>query len=225
MGGTIGLGLLIVLIMFISGGGIGTPKQPDEVKTVTAINSKELQNKVDALTTNNVSPTSYNTLRTEIQSSFDAGTIVESMRKSLITELEQKYTDLTLRKINKLFSVDPVNETAMKPLIAHLQTLGKGQQEIKEIQNKINEIDYYTLILPNEVTKFTSGSFVNFSEDKYKGLKGELENLPAKHPSLKNRKSVQAVKASSLGKLTNYYQNYVSYNMSMENVKIDLDGN
>ena len=225
MGGTLAVGLLIALVMFISGGGSRTPTEPSEVKAATVSNSAELQNKVDALTIDNVSPTSYNTLRTEIQSSFEAGTVVESMRKSLITELEQKYINLTLQKINKFFAADPVNETAMQPLIAHLQTLGKGQQEIKDIRTKINEINYYTKVLPTEVNKFTSGSFVNFSDGKYKALKGELENLPAKYPSLKNRKSVQSVKSSSLSKLTSYYQNYVSYNMSMQNVNISIDGN
>ena len=222
MGGTLAVGVLVALFMLITqkkteygGGG---------EKEITSVSNKaELEVKIHEMNMNNISPAHYNTLRTEIVSSLGAKTIVKPTHDYLLDDLEQKYTDLTLQKINKYFAADPVNEAAMQPLIAHLQSLGKGQQEISNIRAKINEINYYTKVLPIEVNKFTSASFQYFNEGKYNSLKAELQNLPNTKSSLKNRNSVQAIKSSSLGRLTKYYKDYVAYNMAMQDVQININ--
>lgn len=224
MGGTLAVGLLVALIFFISGKK-GIPEVEPTVIILPKSNAAGLQEKINELNNENVTPAYYNTLRTEITSSLEQKIIVKAEKEYLLTNLEQHYTNLTLKKIKKLFAADPVNEAAMQPLIGHLQSLGKGQQEINTIKKGIAEISYYNQILPAEVSKFTASSFVNFNDGKYKALKAELENLPDRHSALQNRQSVKATKAESLAKLTKYYQNYVAYNMAMQNVGINNDGN
>lgn len=224
MGGTLAVGVFVALFMLLTQKKTGT-NESNEKEIPPVSNKAELEVKIYEINMNNVSPAQYNTLRTEIVSSLEAKTIVKPTQDYLLDDLERKYTDLTLQKINKYFAEDPLNEPAMQPLISHLQSLGKGLQEISNIRAKINEINYYTKVLPVEVNKFTSASFQYFDEGKYNALKTELQNLPTTKPSLKNRNSVQAVKSSSLIKLTNYYKKYVDYNMAMQDVQININGN
>ncbi|MFC6269442.1 hypothetical protein [Frigoriflavimonas asaccharolytica] len=217
MGGTIAVGIVVAIVVFLSGGGAkSSGSQTGTEKSVS--NNKDLQAKVDALNIGNVSPAIYNSLRTEINSSLEQKTITQVWKTNLENELEQKYTNLTLQKINKYFAADPINENAMQPLIQHLKILGKGQNELKGIQAKINEINYYTKILPVEVHKFTSRSFDYFNKGKYTALSSELNDLPARNPSLKKRKSVQNVRSSSLAEIKKYYQEYVDYQMAIDSL-------
>ena len=212
MGGTVLAGLLLVVGMYIfdyiqkpkteGGGGI----------TLTGTdNHKELQRKIDSLTIDEIEPKVYNSLYTEITTSFQNGNFKEINEKNLLTSLQEKYEELSFIKADRIIARDPITEDALNSILSHLSSIGANSNRINLYKKKLQQIKYYTVILPNKVNQFTSLSFDDFNANNYNSLKSELENLPNLDNSLKNRTSIISARNNCLNRIKNYNSEYLDY--------------
>ena len=214
MGGTVLAGLLLVGIMYI----INIKKEPEKEKPVeitpTASNHKDLQNKIDNLTIDTISPIVYNSLRAEITTSRDQKMFTPVIATNLLTSLQKKYEELSFIKADRIIARDPINEDVLNPILSHLSSIGANSNTINLYKKKVQQIKYYTITLPARVNAFTTQSFTEYNSNIYKSLRDEFERLPNLDTSLKNRSSILSMRRICIGKLDAYYQAYVKYDMA-----------
>ena len=211
MGGTVLAGLLLVGIMYIFNI-IQKPKEAERrVITPTTSNHKVLQNKIDNLTIDIISPIVYNSLRAEITTSRDQKMFTPVIANNLLTSLQDKYEELSFIKADRIIARDPINEDALNSILSHLSSIGANSNRINLYKKKLKQIKYYTVILPNKVNQFTSLSFDDFNAYNYNSLKSELENLPNLDNSLKNRTSIISARNNCLNRIKNYNSEYLDY--------------
>lgn len=208
MGATLVAGLLVVGFMFIKTP--STPSAKEAKTTIVTSNHKDLQTKIDALSIDDISASKYNTLLQEISSSKDQRLFTPIIGENLTKDLKSKYIALSFKKADNIVNADPINDAALAPILSHLSTIGADNAKINSYSGIVNQVNYYNVILPNEVDKFTKRSFEYYNANQFKSLKAELENLPSK-PALKGRKSVAATKANNINKLNKYFSDYVNY--------------
>lgn len=214
MGGTVLAGLLLVGIMYI----FNIKKEPEKEKPVeitpTTSNHKDLQNKIDNLTIDTISPIVYNSLRAEITTSRDQKMFTPVIATNLLTSLQKKYEELSFIKADRIIARDPINEDALNPMLSHLSSIGANSNTINLYKKKVQQIKYYTITLPARVNAFTTQSFTEYNSNIYKSLRDEFERLPNLDTSLKNRSSILSMRRICIGKLDAYYQAYVKYDMA-----------
>ena len=214
MGGTVLAGLLLVGVMYIVNF-IQKPKIPETEKiTVPTSNHKVLQSKIDNLTIDTVTPVVYNSLRAEITTSRDQKMFTPIIATNLLTSLQEKYEELSFIKADRIIGRDPINEDALNPILSHLSSIGANSNRISLYKKKVQQIKYYTIILPARVNAFTAQSFTDYNSNTYKTLRDEFEKLPNLDASLKNRSSILSMRRICISKLDAYYQAYVKYDMA-----------
>ena len=214
MGGTVLAGLLLVVGMYIFNyiQKLKEESEPEPDKTtITTSNHKVLQSKIDNLTIDTVNHMVYNSLREEITTSRDQKMFTPIIATNLLTSLQEKYEELSFIKADRIIARDPINETELNPILSHLSSIGANSNRINLYKKKVQQIKYYTVILPNKVNQFTSMSFDDFNVNSYNSLKSELENLPNLDNSLKNRTSIISARNNCLNRIKNYNSEYLDY--------------
>ena len=194
---------------------IQKPKEAEPVKIIVPpSNHKVLQNKIDNLTIDTISPMVYNSLRAEITTSRDQKMFPPVIATNLLTSLQEKYEELSFIKADRIMERDPINEDALNPILSHLLSIGANSNRINLYKKKVQQIKYYTITLPARVNAFTTQSFTEYNSNIYKSLRDEFERLPNLDISLKNRTSILSMRRICIGKLDAYYQAYVKYDMA-----------
>lgn len=211
MGGTLLIGLIVASVMFLSGGS-NPASIPSHSPISSPSNENDLKIKINNIYYDNVSPQYYNTLKTEILSSHQAKTINDIWKDNLLIDLDNKYGEEALKKINQYFNHEPMDEFKMQPFMDHLSFIGQKKQEVNQIKSKVQQIKYYTQTLPSKVYDFNSNSLAVYDENKYLSLKSEVETMKSLDGGLRNRSIVISTKQKLLSSLTSRYREWVDYN-------------
>ena len=224
IGGTLTAGLAIGLVLFIMAGGVSfpPPKGGKALNDSVVINNGSLEphhlieQKIDAISVNDVNPTQYSTLRTDITSAYNQKLFPESINQYLLNKLNETYKDAVITNLNREIRRNPVRESEMNILLSHLAIIGGAEREVADFKKVLAQLKYYTHTLPQKVNSFTGKSFTNYNSNTYLSLKNELETLPGIDARLKSNVAIKSAQSSSKEKLRKYYIAYVDYQMALD---------
>ncbi|QRY57279.1 hypothetical protein [Sphingobacterium siyangense] len=215
LGATLGVGLLIVgamKLMSLSPSQQGATK-PSAI--TTASGHKVLENKIKELSDDNVSPAQYNNLLIEINNAASQNLFNKAIQDMLLQQLNDRYTQLSIERSNKLLRSDPVKQAELNILVAHLESTFGPTAEVAAIKNKVKALNHYTEVLPQRVNSLINQGFAEFDEGGYRALMNELERMPNLDANLKRKKSVLAVRNAGVSKLQQFHRNYENWNLNM----------
>ncbi|WP_223580194.1 hypothetical protein [Sphingobacterium sp. GVS05A] len=215
LGATLGVGLLIVGLMKLMS---SSPVQQGSTKQsaiTTASGHKVLENKIKEISEDNVSPAQYNNLLIEINNAASQDLFNKAIQDMLLQQLNDRYTQLSMNRINKLLRSDPVKQADLNILVAHLESTFGPTAEVAAIKNKVKALNHYTEALPQRVNSLINQGFAEFDEGQYRALMNELERMPNLDANLKRKKSVLAVRNAGISKLQQFHRNYENWNLNM----------
>ncbi len=215
LGATLGLGLLIVGLMKLASSDPVSPTSSEQRPLAIASGHKVLENKINELSVDNISPAQYNNLIIEINNAASQDLFNKRIQNMLLQQLNSKYTELCALRINVMLRAEPVKQGELNSLIAHLESTFGPTQEIASIKRNVKALHYYTQILPQKVHSLINQGFAEFENREYKTLVSELEKMPNLDANLRRKKSVIAARNSGLAKLKQFYTNYENWNISL----------
>lgn len=224
MGGTVLIALLIIGVMYFSGG--NGKNEKNEKTTQTELNSDptvEIKKATLDLSGANVSPDKYSTIITKISAAFNQKLINTSLRESLQLELDNKYKSASIAKLDQLIKADPVDISTFNGIISHLKAIGVNDPIFANYQSGLAKMTYYTTSLPSKVSAFTSRSFASYNHNTYNTLKSEVEALPGLDPLFKKKSAVTSMQKSLLTRLRDYNSKYVDYQMSLDGLDVNIN--
>ncbi|KGE13506.1 hypothetical protein [Sphingobacterium deserti] len=218
LGATLGVGLLIVGLMKLMSSSTVLPSSSRQQSVAIASGHKVLENKINELSVDNISPAQYNNLLIEIDNAASQKLFNKAIQDMLLQQLNDKYTELCAARINVLLRADSVKQEEINSLIAHMESTFGTTREIATIKNKVKALNYYTQVLPQKVNALINQGFAEFENREYTQLVNELKNMPNLEGSLKRKKSVISVRNSCISKLQQFYRNYENWNLDMSNI-------
>jgi len=215
LGATLGVGLLIVGSMKLMSSSPAQHGATKQSAITTASGHKVLENKIQELSEDNVSPAQYNNLLIEINNAASQNLFNKAIQDMLLQQLNGRYTQLSIDRSNKLLRSDPVKQAELNILVAHLESTFGPTAEVATIKNKVKALNHYTEVLPQRVNSLINQGFAEFDESGYMALMNELERMPNLDANLKRKKSVLAVRNTGVSKLQQFHRNYENWNLNM----------
>ncbi|MBB1644970.1 hypothetical protein [Sphingobacterium sp. UME9] len=215
LGATLGVGLLIVGSMKLMSSSPAQHGARKQSAITMASGHKVLENKIQELSEDNVSPAQYNNLLIEINNAASQNLFNKAIQDMLLQQLNGRYTQLSIDRSNKLLRSDPVKQAELNILVAHLESTFGHTAEVATIKNKVKALNHYTEVLPQRVNSLINQGFAEFDESGYMALMNELERMPNLDANLKRKKSVLAVRNAGVSKLQQFHRNYENWNLNM----------
>lgn len=216
LAGTILIGILLIgAVMYI---------ESDDVEDIEIVNQPPsttfpiLEKKIANLKQQNFNPTSYSTLATEIDASYQQGLINSSAKTNLITNLTTVYSGLVYNQCEFfLAGTNADSSTDVLSWLAQLERISAKNVKIDNYRNQIKWYQYYSLSLPTKVNNFIRPGITNYDETTYKVLKTEVQQMPNLKPEYKNKAKFSKIRTELTAKLerfnTQFYtSDQVSYN-------------
>jgi len=209
LGGTMLMGILIigVLLLFEIDGPSG-PEMPTIEKTNTF---KPLESKIKNLKTQNFDPNSYNTIATEINSSYDQELLTSDQKTNLMSSLSTVYSDLVYARCE--FYLNGMGLDSGKNVTSWLNQLEKitaRNAKIVNYRNQIKWYDYYSTTLSAKVYNFINPGITNYNDDRYKMLTDEVSKMPNLDPTYKNKTKFIQIRNKLLLALQNFNAEFYS---------------
>lgn len=215
LGATLGVGLLIVGSMKLMSSAPAQHGARKQSAITMASGHKVLENKIQELSEDNVSPAQYNNLLIEIHNAASQNLFNKAIQDMLLQQLNGRYTQLSIDRSNKLLRSDPFKQAELNILVAHLESTFGPTAEVATIKNKVKALNHYTEVLPQRVNSFINQGFAEFDESGYRALMNELERMPNLDANLKRKKAVLDVRNAGVSKLQQFHRNYENWNLNM----------
>ena len=207
--GTMILGILIIgiLLFFENNDPGGLEKPPSELVNTF----KPLERKINGLKTQNFDPNNYNTISTEINTSYDQQLITADQKTNLMLSLASVYSDLVYARCE--FFLTGTNLDSSEQVTSWLNQLEKitsKNPRIDKYRNQIKWYQYYSSTLPAEVNKFIRSGITNYDENTYKMLMGKVQQMPKLESAYKNKLKFNKIKSSLTPALQNFNAEFYS---------------
>jgi hypothetical protein len=217
LGGILITGILLIgLVMFFENDDV---EGIEIVNTATATNSGILENKIRDLKIQRFDPTSYNSISTDINASFDEGLITRSKKDVLMTNLLTTYSDLLYSSCELyLKGISSNNSAELIKWLHYLEKTTSKNRSIEYYEAQIKAYDKYSITLPRVVDSFCSSG--EFDEDKYSDLQSEVQNMWLLEDKYKNNSKFILIKRECLQKLGDAYRSWAEQDDDLiENIK------
>lgn len=210
--GTMILGILIIgILLFFENNDPGGLEKP----TSELVNTfKPLERKINGLKTQNFDPNNYNTISTEINTSYDQQLITVDQKTNLMLSLTSVYSDLVYARCEFFLTGTNLDSSEeVTSLLNQLEKITAKNPRIDKYRNQIKWYQYYSSTLPAEVNKFIQSGITNYDENIYKMLMGKVQQMPNLESAYKNRSKFNKIKSSLTPALQNYNAEFYSQEM------------
>jgi hypothetical protein len=165
---------------------------------------KELENKIELIKSQKFDPTSYNTIATEIESSYEQKLITNIVKNNLLIKLENVYSNLIFNKCELYLNSNNLNTST--DLLNWLQELKNitSNNKLVYYNSQIKAYDYYSIQFIKKVNVFCDSG--NFDENEYGQLKNEANSMPKLNSKYKNNNKFIRIKNQCVNKLELAYR-------------------
>lgn len=208
LAGTLVIGILIIgVLLFV---------ESNDVEGVTIVNEqantnfKVLETKIEALKKQNFDSYSYNTIVTEINSSFEQDLITGSAKSNLVTKLTTVYSDLVFKQCNFFLCNNTGTGQEVSSWLNQLEQITSKNSKIDNYKSQIKWYNYYATTLPNIIQAFIAPGITNYEEDKYTKLKKEVQTMPNFDLPYKNNTKFKGIRANLTSQLVDFNDAYYS---------------
>ena len=209
LGGTMLMGILIIGVLLLFE--IDGPGGPEIPPTEKANTFKPLESKIKNLKTQNFAPNSYNTIATEINSSYDQELLTADQKTNLMSSLATVYSDLVYARCE--FFLTGMGLDSSQEVTSWLNQLEKitaRNARISKYQNQIKWYDYYSTTLSAKVYNFINPGITNYNDDRYKMLSEEVTNMPHLDATYKNKSKFIKIRNELILALQNFNAEFYS---------------
>jgi hypothetical protein len=208
--GTVGVGLLIIFIMYHGQLDRNTPPSPAAMMATGGHNG--LEAKIANMDLKSFSPALYNALLLEINTGNDQKLFNADIQKMLLEQLRARYEELAYQKLTSLMAANSLDYEQINTLVKHLESSFGTNKRLSSIQSNLKAIEYYAVGLPQKISAFIALGFGGFEEETYNKLMKELNGAP---DHLKNRKLIAASLNQASEKLKEHYKKYIDWSIDV----------
>jgi hypothetical protein len=193
LGGTILVGILIIgILMFTESSDVDGVEIVDQPVNT---NFKALESKIKNLKTQNFNPSSYNTLATDIDASYQQELLNASAKTNLMSNLAMVYSNLVYSRCEHfLMGAGMDSSSDVISWLNQLEKITAKNKRIDKYRSQINAYNYYSTTLPAKVNQFIYPGITNYNEDKYDAYMKEVVNMPNLDPAYKNKPKFLKIK-------------------------------
>lgn len=166
---------------------------------------KELENKIELIKSQKFDPTSYNTIATEIESSFEQKLITNTVKNNLLIKLETIYSDIVFKKCELYLTSNNLNtSTELLSWLQQLKNITSNNNKLAYYNSQIKAYDYYSIQFVKKINNFCNSG--NFDETEYGQLKNEANSMPKLNLKYKKNNKFYKIKTQCVNKLTSAYR-------------------
>lgn len=166
---------------------------------------KELENKIELIKSQKFDPTFYNTIATEIESSYERKLITNTVKNNLLIKLETIYSDLVFKKCELYLTNNNLNtSTDLLSWLQQLKNITSNNSKLEFYSSQIKAYDYYSIQFIKKVNVFCDSG--NFVESEYGQLKNEANSMPKLNLKYKNNNKFFKIKTQCVNKLELAYR-------------------
>ncbi|MEJ5964218.1 hypothetical protein [Pedobacter immunditicola] len=215
LGATLGIGLLIIGGMKVFSAAeltSGPTNAPIEQKSN---GHQTLESKIKEFSKTNFSPKQYNNLLIEINSGASQSLFNKDIKNMLIEQLNVKYKELAMGRINSMLQADPIDQGELDNLISHMEGTFGHKKEYQDIKSNLKALRYYTLTLPQKVNSLINQGFAEFDDKQFEVLKAELERKVNLTALFRNKRAVLITQNTELQRLQNFHDGYLDWSLEM----------
>jgi hypothetical protein len=175
---------------------------------------KELQTEINKIPSNNWDATGYSTLAAKIHTSKANGFITEDVEIDLQKKLDLYYVNKVIETTERYLHTSNGDYNKINKALSQLQRSvtisGDDKQKISASINTLNAFNYYTAVLPSEISSFISNGVENFDENKFNNLVNKIDNLNGLLVPYSNNSKIQNIKQNSRTPLLQFQGEFVS---------------
>jgi hypothetical protein len=207
LGGTMLIGILIIgVLVYFENNDVESVEIVDKQANT---NFKTIESKIKSLKTQNFDPNSYNTIATDINSSYDQELLTADQKTNLMLNLSTIYSDLVYARCEfYLTGMGLDSSSQVSSWLSQLENITSRNAKIVKYRNQIKWYDHYSTTLPIQVNKFIGGGTTSFEENKYIKFKEDLEKMPNLEPKYKNKRKFILIKTQLTTRLNNLYNQW-----------------
>jgi hypothetical protein len=209
LAGTVIMGILIIFtLVFLESNDVeGVEMVTGEANT----NYKQLEQKIEDLKNQNFNPTSYNTLATAIDASYQQDLITGSAKTNLVSKLTTVYSDLIHNQCESFLSGSNSNGQEVLNWLSHLEKISSRNSKITYYKDQIKWYNYYATSLPSKVSSFIAPGITNYDETIYQKLSNEVNTMPNLQEKYRNKSKFKSIKTNLISRLQTFNtQFYIS---------------
>jgi len=168
-------------------------------------NFKILEGKIESLKRQKFNPSSYSTLATEIDASYQQELITMAAKNNLMLNLDAVYSNLVYGKCEIYLSGSTLNTSAtVMSWLKQVENNTARNRKIDYYRDQINAYNYYSEIVPRKVSNFISPGITNYDDSTYNALKSELKNMPKLNAAYKNKPKFNGIRTNLIRKLEQF---------------------
>ena len=205
-----GFGIIILMLVF-ENIGIGSMAS---IGKESGNSFQELQTEIDKIPSNNWDATGYSTLAAKIHTSKANGFITEDVEIDLQKKLDLYYLNKVIETTERYLHTSNGDYNKINKVLAQLQKSitisADDKQKISVALNTLDAFNYYTSILPNEISSFINNGVSNFDENKCNNLVNKIDNLNGLLVPYSNNSKIQNIKQNSRTALLQFQGEFVS---------------
>jgi hypothetical protein len=202
LAGTVIMGILIIFtLVFLESNDVeGVEMVTGEANT----NYKQLEKKIEDLKNQKFNPTSYNTLATAIDASYQQDLITGSAKTNLVSKLTSVYSDLIYNQCESFLSGSNSNGQEVLNWLSHLEKITSRNSKITYYKDQIKWYNYYATSLPSKVSNFIAPGITNFDEAIYQKLSNEVNTMPNLQDKYRNKSKFKSIKTNLISRLQTF---------------------
>lgn len=168
-------------------------------------NFKILEGKIESLKGQKFNPSSYSTLATEIDASYQQELITMAAKNNLMLNLDAVYSNLVYGKCEMYLSGSTLNTSAtVMSWLQQVENNTARNRKIDYYRDQINAYNYYSEIVPRKVSNFILPGITNYDDATYATLKSELKNMPKLNAAYKNKPKFNGIRTNLIRKLEQF---------------------
>ena len=203
--------VVIILMLVFENIGIGSMAS---IGKESGNSFQELQTEINKISSNNWDPTGYTTLAAKIHTSKVNDLILEIDEINLQKILDLHYVNKVIETSERYLHTSNGDYNKINKALSQLQRSvtisADAKQKISTAINKLNAFNYYTSVLPNEISSFIKGGVGNFDENKFNNLVNKIDNLNGLLVPYSNNSKIQNIKQNSRTPLLQFQGEFVS---------------
>ena len=197
--------VVIILMLVFENIGIGSMANIGE----SSGNSfQELQTEINKIPSNNWDPTGYSTLTAKIHTSKANELIKKDEEIDLQKKLDLYYLNKVIETTERYLHTSNGDYNKINKALSQLQRSvtisAEDKQKISVAINTLNVFNYYTSVLPNEISSFINNGVENFNENQCNNLVSKIDNLNGLLSPYSNNSKIQNIKQNSRAALMQF---------------------
>ena len=208
-----GCGIIGVMLL-LENAGIGSIASVGEEKGTSF---QELQREINEISKKNWDPIAYSTLTAKIHTSKANEFITADVEIDLQKKLDLYYVNKMIETAQKYLQTNSGNYTKIitniSQLISATNIAETDKKKLSLLKNTLEALNYYTVLLPNEVSNFINRGFTNFNENQYEALKRKLTHINGLLISYKTNPKIQTTSGSTQTSLDKYHDEYITWSI------------